>query len=187
MKHLSLVLLLSFALFPCPVLAKNPAPAAAKPAPAAPGSAQEPVAPAPQEKQYESVEERRLMESLHKAEEGSPFAKQEEELENKKKELKRIEVEVDKKIEELNRLRAQVEKLLAQKSEEEQKRVTELAKMYEKMSADKAATVLGTVDQNLAIAILAKMKSKSAAKVLNSMDREKAAKLTTDFSTLEIR
>jgi flagellar motility protein MotE (MotC chaperone) len=135
------------------------------------------------EQQYESVEERRLMESMHGGD-RSPFAKERQELENKKKELKRLESEVDKKLDQLNQLRLQVEKLLAQKDAEEQKRIQELAKMYEKIAADKAATILGTVNQELAISILKTMKIKSAAKILNNMEGEKAAKLTTAFSTL---
>jgi flagellar motility protein MotE (MotC chaperone) len=138
-----------------------------------------------QEQQYGSVEERRIMEALQAG--GAPFAREREELENKKKDLKRLEGEVDKKIEQLNQLRVRIEKLLEQKSAEEQKRIGELAKVYEKMTAEKAAVVIGTVDQELAISILAKMKTKSAAKILNNMEREKAAKLTTGFSTLDTR
>ncbi|MCL2789980.1 MAG: hypothetical protein FWD79_04980 [Desulfobulbus sp.] len=138
-----------------------------------------------QEQQYGSVEERRIIERLKLRD--TPIAREHEELENKKNELKRLGDEVDKKIEELNQLRVQIEKLLEQKHAEEQKRAGELAKMYEKMSAEKAATVLSAVDQELAISILGKMKTKSAAKILNSMDREKAAKLTTVFSTSNIQ
>ena len=94
-------------------------------------------AAAAQEKQYGSVEERRIMEPLQAA--GVPFAREREDLENKKKELKRMEVEVDKKIEQLNQLRVRIEKLLEQKDAEEQKRIEELAKVYEKMTAEKAA------------------------------------------------
>lgn len=139
-----------------------------------------------QDQQYGSVEERRIREALD-ASGNAPFAREREELENKKNELKRLEDEVDKKIEQLNQLRVKIEKLLEQKNAEEQKRTLELAKMYEKMTADKAAVVLGTVDQQLAISILAQMKTKSAAKILNNMEREKAAKLTTAFSTLDTR
>lgn len=168
-----LVFPLVFALLACTrALAENPPPA-------------NPVG-AGQEQQYGSVEERRLMESLQR-ETTSPFAKEREDLENKKKELKRLETEVDKKIDQLNQLRLGIEKLLEKKDTEELKRIQELAKMYEKMTAEKAALVLGTVDQKLAISILAKMKTKAAAKILNNMDREKAAKLTTDFSTLDTR
>ena len=143
-------------------------------------------APLPaQGQQYGSVEERRIMESLQAK--GTPFAREREELESKKKELKRLEGEVDKKIEQLNQFRVRIEKLLEQKSIEEQKRIGDLAKMYEKMTADKAAAALGTVDQELAISILGKMKTKSAAKVLNNLDRDKAAKLTTAFSTTDTR
>lgn len=158
--------------------------------PLTPVFAAEPDASAPagagQDQQYNSVEERRIMESLQKR--GvAPFAQEREDLENKKNELKRLESEVDKKIEQLNQLRVKVEKLLEQKTAEEQKRILELARMYEKMTAEKAAVVLGSVDQELAIAILAKMKTKSAAKILNNMEREKAAKLTSAFSTLDTR
>lgn len=136
------------------------------------------------DKQYGSVEERRIMESLQ-GQSASPLAKEREELEDKKKELKRLASEVDKKIDQLNQLRLQIEKQLAEKKAAESKRSQDLAKVYEKMTAEKAAMVLGTIDQGLAIAILANMKTKSAAKILNNMDREKAAKLTTIFSTLE--
>jgi flagellar motility protein MotE (MotC chaperone) len=141
-----------------------------------------------QEKQYGSVEERRIMESLQgEKENGSPLTKEREDLENKKKELKRLESEVDKKLEQLNQLRVRIEKLTAEKDAKELKRIQDLAKVYEKMSPEKAATVLVTIDQELAIAILAKMKIKSAAKILNNIEREKAAKLTTAFSASDTR
>lgn len=147
--------------------------------------AEKQTTPAPvitgQEKQYGSVEERRIMESLP-GESGSPFTKERDDLENKKKELKRIESEVDKKLEQLNQMRVQVEKLLAEKDVKESKKIQELAKMYEKMTAEKAAMILSAVDQDLAISILAKMKTKSAAKILNNIEREKAAKLSTAYS-----
>lgn len=136
-----------------------------------------------QEKQYGSVEERRIMESLQgEKENGSPLTKEREDLENKKKELKRLESEVDKKLDQLNQMRVRVEKLLAEKEAKESKKIQELARMYEKMAADKAAIILSTIDQELAISILAKMKTKSAAKILNNIDREKAAKLSTAYS-----
>ena len=139
-----------------------------------------------QEKQYGSVEERRIMESLQ-GESGSPLTKEREDLENKKKELKRLESEVDKKLEQLNQLRMRIEKQMAEKDTKELKRIQDLAKVYEKMSPEKAATVLVTVDQDLAISILAKMKIKSAAKIHNNIEREKAAKLTTAFSASDTR
>ncbi|MBM9615154.1 hypothetical protein JWJ90_12780 [Desulfobulbus rhabdoformis] len=138
------------------------------------------------ESSYDSVEERRIMEAI-KASGTNQLESEQEELERRKKELKRLESEVDKKIVQLNELRIKLEKLLKQKEAAEQKRIIELAKMYEKMPAEKGAVVIGNLQVDLAISILSKMKTKSAAKVLASMDRQKAAKLTTAFSTLDFR
>lgn len=138
-----------------------------------------------QEKQYQSVEERRLLIALQ--EERGTINREREELNEKKKELKRLESEVDKKLDQLNQLRLQIEQLLAEKDAEELKRLQDLSKMYEKMSPDKAARIFSTIDQDLAIEILGKMKTKAAARILNNMDRERAAALTTAFSTLDIQ
>ncbi len=134
-------------------------------------------------KNYRSVEERRLLVALQ--EERTNLKNEREEVAKKKKTLKRLQEEVDKKLEELKQQRIGLEKLLAEKDVQELQRIRELSKMYEKMGADKAARVFGTLEQDLAVAILAKMKTKAAAKILNNMDREKAAALTTAFSTLE--
>ena len=168
MKHLLLYIsLLLFLTLPrATLLAESAAPATDK------------------EKQYGSVEERRLMESIDQTTAASA-AGERENLESRKKELKRMEDEVDKKLDQLNKLRLETEKLLAEKDAAEQKRIQDLAKMYEKMSADKAAAIFGSIDRDLAIGILGKMKTKSAARILNNMDRDKAAKLTSAFSELD--
>ena len=137
-------------------------------------------------RQYESVEERRLMESLQAPDSG-PLAQERAELEKRKMELKVLENEVDKKIAELNQLRQQVEDLLAEKEAEELKRIEELARVYERMTGEKAALILATIDEELAVAIFAAMKTKSAALILNNMERGKAASLTSAFSTLDNR
>jgi len=152
---------------------------AEEPQPNPPGSAS-------QERGYDSVEERRVMEAI-KASGNNTAVDEQEELERRKKELKRLEGEVDKKIEQLNVLRVKIEKLLKQKDAAEQKRIIELAKMYEKMPPDKGATVIGNLNLDLAISILSQMKTKSAAKILANMDREKATRITTAFSTLDSR
>jgi flagellar motility protein MotE (MotC chaperone) len=145
-----------------------------------------PTVPTAQEQRYDSVEERRILEAIKATGKGQ-FADEKAAIEQRQKELKRLESEVDKKIDQLNQLRVKVEQLLQQKEAEEQKRVIELAKVYEKMTAEKAAVVLGNLDIPLAVSILSTMKIKSAAKILNNMERDKAAKLTTAFSTLDTR
>ncbi len=132
--------------------------------------------------QYGSVEERRLLLALQQ--ERQNLINERQILENRKKDLKRLETEVDKKLDQLQATRLQLEELLAEKNAEELKRIRELSKMYEKMSAEKAAGIFSTIEQDLAISILGNMKTKAAAKILNNMDRDKAAELTTAFSSL---
>lgn len=135
------------------------------------------------EQQYGSVEERRLLLALQQ--ERQNLIQEREALENQKNDLKRLEAEVDKKLDQLQTTRLQIEQLLKEKDAEELKRLRDLSKMYEKMSPEKAARIFSTLEQNLAIAILGDMKTKAAAKILNNMDRDKAAKLTTAFSSLD--
>ncbi len=159
---------------------------AAVPAPAAAGkSVNKKPAPKniPDEQPFTSVEQRRVLQALQH--ERQNLIQQQQDLANRKKELKRLEEEVDKKLDQLETTRLQIKKLLAEKDAREQKRIRDLSKMYAKMSPEKAARIFGTLEQKLAIGLLANMKTKAAAKILNNMDRDKAAKLTSAFSTLK--
>jgi len=130
-----------------------------------------------------SVEERRILLSLR--EERRKLNREKEIIAERKNELKRLEGEVDKKLDELKKMRQELKTLLAEKDAAEQQRIEELAKIYQKMAPDKAAGVLVNLDEELAVAILNKMKIKSAAQILGRMGQDKAVKLTTSFSSLE--
>lgn len=147
-------------------------------------------AEAPQEKSYSSVEERRLYDTLERERAG--LQEKIKVLADKEKELKTLEQEVDKKFEqmekkirELKKVQQRTEELLAQKDQEELKKIQELSKMYSKMDPEKAAQTLSVLaDQQLAADIIAGMKTKSAAKVMEQLDKLKASSLTTTLSTL---
>jgi flagellar motility protein MotE (MotC chaperone) len=141
--------------------------------------------------QYSSVEERRLVNTIEA--ERASIREERRELELRKKELKSIEegvdkklTEIDSKLEELKALRKQIETLLTAKSEEETKRTTELAKIYEKMSPDKAALAISGLESKLAADILAGMKVKAAARILDETTKQKATELSTTFSTIQL-
>lgn len=143
------------------------------------------------QQQFSSVEERRLFNTIQS--ERANIRAEKKDLELRKKELKSIEEGVDKKIaeidgklEELKDLRKQIEKLLAEKSQEEIKRTQDLAKIYEKMSPDKAALALSGLEPKLAADLLGSMKVKSAARILDQISRQKATELSTTFSTIQI-
>ena len=143
------------------------------------------------QKNFGSVEERRIENSI--IEERANIRKEREYISLREKELKTLEesvdkklAEMDRKLEELRRQEKKIEALLAAKSEEEKKRTEDLAKIYEKMSPEKAATSLSGLDQRLAADLLANMKAKAAARVLDQMTKQKASELSTTFSTLQL-
>lgn len=127
-----------------------------------------------------TVEERRLRVEIQQ--ELAQVRSKAEDLRRKEIELKSLQAEVDKKLSELGKLREQLDQRLAQKDEEQLKRVRELAKMYEKMDPATAAEVLVTLDQDLAIGILGGIKSKTAGKILGNMDKEHAARLSRSYA-----
>ncbi len=144
-----------------------------------------------EDQQFTSVEERRLFNSIQS--ERASIREEKKELELRKKELKSIEagvdkkiVEIDGKLEELKALRTQIETLLTAKSAEEKKRTQDLAKIYEKMTPEKAALALSGLRPQLASDLLASMKVKSAARILDQISRQKATELSTTFSTIQL-
>ena len=145
----------------------------------------------PAEKEYSSVEERRLQNII--VQERANIRKERENISFKQKELKTLEegvdkklAEIDNKLEDLKRLQGKIETLLKAKSAEEDKRLKNLAKIYEKMTPAKASLALAGLDQQLAADLLANMKVKSAAKILDQLAKKKTTQLSTTFSTLQL-
>ena len=144
---------------------------------------------APQE--FSSVEERRLYEDIIK--ENIELRTNTQNLSAREMELKTLEEGVDKKLAEIDRklvemreLQKKVEAALAAKSEQETKKIQDLAKIYDKMSPDKAALALSGLDKKLAAELLGYMKVKAAARLLDQMAKQTTTELSTTFSTLQL-
>ncbi len=142
-------------------------------------------------KNYASVEERRLDNSIFQ--ERVSIRREREDLSMRKKDLKTLEdavdkklTEIDRKLEELRKLQNKIELLLVSKSAEDKKRLQNLAGIYQKMSPAKAALAISGLDEQLAADLLANMKVKSAAKILDQISKQKATELSTTFSTLQL-
>lgn len=140
---------------------------------------------------FSSVEERRLHATIQ--EERAGIFEDKKALALKEKELKTLEdavdkklAEIDTKLDELLKRRKELTDLLAQKDVEEIKKVKDLSKIYEKMDPAKAASALSVLDQQLAADLLANMKAKAAAKVLDSLNRQKAAEISRTFSNIQL-
>ncbi len=143
------------------------------------------------EPSYSSVEERRLYDVLQN--ERDNFEEEKKVMSLKEKELKTLQNEADKKLElldirlaELQEVQAKIEDLLAKKSVEELKKTKDLSLIYAKMNPERAALAMTALDEKLASNLLAYMKVKSAAKILDRMDKVKASQLSTTFTTIKV-
>jgi len=141
------------------------------------------------ETRIESVEERRIVASIRK--ERSNILQQNEELEKKRIALKTLEGEVDKKLDQLKKLRLELRNYLASKekiiSTDEKarlQRIKNLSKIYEKMDPIQAAAVLAALDDDITMSLLAQMRKKSAAAIMDILTQEKNARLTTEYTAL---
>jgi flagellar motility protein MotE (MotC chaperone) len=140
---------------------------------------------------FTSVEERRINNTI--LQERANIRKEREDIDLHKKELKSLEegvdkklADIDRKLEELKNLQKKIETALAAKTAAEKKRIENLAVIYEKMAPAKAALAMSGLEQKLAADLLAAMKAKSAAKILDQIAKQKATDLSTTFSTLQL-
>jgi len=140
---------------------------------------------------FSSVEERRLYTILQN--ERDSLEEEKKVLALKEKELKTLEEEADKKLkllddklEKLKLIQKKIEILLAEKDIEEQKKIKNLGLIYAKMSPERAAQALSTLDITLAADLLANIKVKAAAKILDRMDKATASRLSTTFTTIKV-
>ena len=144
-----------------------------------------------EELEFASVEERRLHATM--LEERASIFEEKKELALREKELKSLEeavdkklAEIDNKLQELEESKQQLAELLEEKTAEELKRIQELSKIYEKMDPVKAAIALSGLEQRLAADLLANMKVKAAAKILDSLNKVKATEISKTFSTIQL-
>jgi flagellar motility protein MotE (MotC chaperone) len=140
---------------------------------------------------FGSVEERRIDSTI--LQERANIRQEREDMDLHKKELKSLEegvdkklADIDRKLEELKNLQKKIETALAAKTAAEKKRIENLAVIYEKMTPAKAALAMSGLEQKLAADLLANMKAKAAAKILDQIAKQKATDLSTTFSTLQL-
>ena len=131
-----------------------------------------------------SVEERRILVSIEG--EYEKLDQREAELDSRELQLKTLGVEVDKKLVAMQELREELVKLLNRKKDEEDRRVGELSKIYEKMDPSKAARLIKQLDQQLAIELLIGIKKKTAGQILDNLDTKTATKLSKGFTEISV-
>ncbi len=107
------------------------------------------------------------------------------ELDRREAEIVKLEEELQKqregieeKIKQLEQMRKQISDTLKGRVEQDQEKVAKLVDVYSNMKPAQASKIIETLNEDLAVSILDKMKKKNAAEILNTMSAAKARKLS---------
>ncbi len=92
--------------------------------------------------------------------------------------LKAAEKELDRKYHELNSIKNEINILLKQQTDEEEKRIKSLVKIYEGMKAKDAARIFNTLDMDILVRVMAGMSERKLSPILASMEPDRARSVT---------
>jgi flagellar motility protein MotE (MotC chaperone) len=137
------------------------------------------------DEQITSVEKRRILVSIEA--EYDKLVEREAGIASREMELKTLVAEVDKKLVAMQELRQELLKLLAGKKQEEGRRLSQLSAIYEKMEPQKAAALIGKLEQRQAVDLLLGIKEKIAGKILDNLDPKTAIELSRSFNKIPVQ
>lgn len=123
-----------------------------------------------------SAQEIEVLQSLAKRRDD--LEKREQKLAAREALLTASEEEVDRKVAELTKLKGDIEKLLGQQQDMEDGRINSLVKIYENMKPKEAATIFNTLDMDVLLSVIGRMKEAKSSPVLAAMDPDKARIVT---------
>lgn len=106
----------------------------------------------------------------------------EEELNKKAAEIEVQKVAIEKKLTELEDYRTKISAMLQDRIKSDDGKVDTLVQVYTNMKPGQAAKIFETMDEDLVIDILSRMKKKSAAEILNLIKTEKAQAFAEKFA-----
>ncbi|MFS4459440.1 MotE family protein [Bdellovibrio sp. HCB2-146] len=106
----------------------------------------------------------------------------EEELNRMETELQAQKGELEKRMKELEEMRGKISSILEDRVKVDDQKIDTLVQMYSNMKAPQAAKVFETMDEDLAVEILGRMKKKNAADIMNLLKPEKAQVLSEMFA-----
>ena len=92
--------------------------------------------------------------------------------------LKAAEQELTRKYQELSKLKNEIEDLLNRQSDEENKRINSLVKIYEGMKPKDAARIFDTLDIDVLLSVISKMSERKVSPVLAAMNPERVRTVT---------
>ncbi len=109
---------------------------------------------------------------------GRQLSDREEALRREEERLKALRQDVDERIAKYTKLLEKIEQALTTFEDAKKERTDHLVKVYEAMPNEEASARLSALDEETAVLLLSRMKSKKAGAVMAFMDPRKAASLT---------
>lgn len=109
-----------------------------------------------------------------------------DELDRREAQLNRLEKEIDVKLAKLQELESRLDRMLAEADVKKQKKLKHLVEVYANMKSKQAAQVLETLDRNIAVKILAGMRGRQAGEILTYVKPTKAAQLSEALTKMQV-
>lgn len=112
--------------------------------------------------------------------------RKQDDLSRREQELKSLEQQVDAKLAQMQDLEARIKTMLKDAQGMKDEKLRHLVDVYTNMKAKQAAAVLETLDEKIAVRILAGMRGRQAGEILTYVQAEKAAKLSEALTRMQL-
>lgn len=109
-----------------------------------------------------------------------------EALDRQEQALKTMETDLNARVAKLQELETMLKGMLSEAKSIKEEKMRHLIDVYTNMKPKQAASVLETLDENIAVKILAGMKGRTAGEILTGVSAKKAAKLSEELTKLQI-
>lgn len=106
-------------------------------------------------------------------------------LEQKELQLKQLEQDLDAKLQRMQELEAKLARMLEDANKVSNQKLRHLIDVYSNMKAKQAAQVLQTLDEDIAVKILAGMRGRQAGEILTYVEAKKAARLSEKLTRMQ--
>jgi len=120
------------------------------------------------------------------ADQWEQVRKKQEALNRREQELRALEQEVNAKLEELHTLQAKLQDMLDEAKQVQDEKLKHLVDVYSNMKAKQAAQVLESLDEEIAVRILAGMRGRTAGEILSYVEAKKAARLSEKLTKMQL-
>ena len=127
----------------------------------------------------------RMFETIEKK--NRELKRREEELRIKELRIKAIETKVSKDLEKIEKGISESKQQLGIQDEKTKENVEALVKVYSSMKPEEAANLIEAIDDDLALRIVAGMKSKIAGKVLSKLDVKVAKRISETLAGKKLK